>query len=124
MNNQECKTRIKIININNNKPVFYPFSIKVNKCSRSCNNINDPYAKLCTPDVVKNINAKVFNLMVWSNHTKHIKWHEHCKYKCRLDASVCNNKQRWNEVKCTCEWREESSDKERWYKGFIWNPIN
>ena len=43
--------------------LFYPFSIKVNKCSRSCNNINDPYAKLCVTDVVKNINIKVFNLM-------------------------------------------------------------
>ena len=73
MNNQEGKTRIKIININNNKTMFYQFSIKVNKCSGSCNNINDPYAKLCAPDVVKNINAKVFSLMVWSNHTKHIK---------------------------------------------------
>ena len=63
MNNQGCKTRTEIININNNEPVFYPFSIKVNKCSGSCNNINDPYAKLCVPDVVKNINVKVFNLM-------------------------------------------------------------
>ena len=63
MNNQECKTRTKIININNNEPVLYPFSIKVNKCSGSCNNIYDPYAKLCVPDIVKNINVKVFNLM-------------------------------------------------------------
>ena len=63
MNNQERKTRTKIININNNEPVFYPFSIKVNKCSGSCNDINDPYAKSCVPDVVKNINVKVFNLM-------------------------------------------------------------
>ena len=45
MNNQECKTRTKIININKNGPAFYPFSIKVNKSSGSCNNINDPYAK-------------------------------------------------------------------------------
>ena len=97
MNNQECRTRTKIININNNEPVFYPFSIKVNKCSGSCNNINDPYAKLCVPDFVKNINVKVFNLMSWSNQTKHIEWYEPCKCKCRLDSSACNNKQRWNE---------------------------
>ena len=63
INNQKGKTRTKILNINNNEPVFYPFSIKVNKCSGSCNNINDPYAKFCVPDVVKNINVKVFNLM-------------------------------------------------------------
>ena len=79
MNNQECKARTKIININNNEPVFYPFSTKVNKCSGSCNNINDHYAKLCVPDVVKNINIKVFNLMSFSNQIRHIKWHETCK---------------------------------------------
>ena len=60
VNNHKCTTRTKIIHINNNEPMFYPFSIKVNKCSRSCSNINDPYTKLCVPDVVKNINVKVF----------------------------------------------------------------
>ena len=94
MNNQECKARTEMININNNEPVFYPFRIKVNKCSGSCNNINDPYAKLCLPDVVKNINVQVFNLMSFSNQTKHKEWHEICKCKCTLDASVCDNKHR------------------------------
>ena len=72
MDNQDCQIRAKIIDVNNNKPVFYPFSIKVNKCSGSCNNIKNPYAKLCVPDVVKNINVKVFNLMSWNNQTRHI----------------------------------------------------
>ena len=124
MNNQECKTRTRIKNINNNEAVFYPFSIKVNKCFGSCNNINDPYAKLCILDVVKNINVKVFNLMSWSNQKKHIEWHATCKCKCGLAASVCNNKQRRNEDKCRCECREELSDKERCDKGYIWNPSN
>ena len=92
MNNQECKTRTKTININNSKPVCYPYSIKVYKCSGSCNNINNPYAKLCVPDVVETINVKVFNLMSWSNYTKHIEWHKTCKRKCRSNSSVCNNK--------------------------------
>ena len=124
MNNQECKTRTKIINTNNNEPVFYPFIIKVNKCSGICNNINDSYAKLCVPDVAKNINVKVFNLMSFSNQTKHIDWRETCKCKCILDASVCNNKQRYNEDKCRCECRGELSDTKRCDKGFIWNPSN
>ena len=34
-----------------------------------------------------------------TNETRHIKWHEKCKCKCRLDTSVCNNKQRWNNGK-------------------------
>ena len=63
MNNQECKVRPEIVNINSNEPIFYPFSIKTSKCSGSCNNANDPYTKLCLPDVAKNINIKVFNLM-------------------------------------------------------------
>ena len=124
MNNQERKTRTRIININNNEPVFYPFSIKVNKCSGSCNNINDLYAKLWVSNVVKNINLKVFNLMSFTNQTKHIEWHKTCKFKCRLDSSICSNKQKWIEDKCKCECREEFIDKERCNKGFIWNPSN
>ena len=64
MNNQECRIRPQAININSNEPSFNPHSIEVNKCSASCNNINDPYATLCVPDVV---NIKVFNLMSRSN---------------------------------------------------------
>ena len=44
-------SRPKIININANEPIFYHYSIKVNKCSGSCNNFNDPFAKLCAPDI-------------------------------------------------------------------------
>ena len=51
--NQECKVRPEIINDNSNNPIFHPFSIKVNKCSGNCNNINNPYAKICVPDVIK-----------------------------------------------------------------------
>ena len=56
MNNQECKVRPQIVNVNGDDPVFFPFSIKTSKCSGSCNNINNPLAKLCVPDVVKNLN--------------------------------------------------------------------
>ena len=45
MNNQECKVRPEIVNVNSDEPVFYPFSIKTSKCSGSCNNINNPCAK-------------------------------------------------------------------------------
>ena len=106
MINQAYKVRPEIINFNINEPVFHPFSIKASNCSGSCNNINDPYTKICVPDVGKNLNVKVFNLMSRNNETRHIKWHETCKCKCRLDANVCNNKQRWNDDKCWCECRE------------------
>ena len=94
MNNQECKIRPEIFNVNTNEPMLYPYCITINKCKGSCNAINDPYAKLCVSDTIKNINVKVFNLMSRNNETKYIKWHKTCKCICRLDASVCNNKQR------------------------------
>ena len=42
----------------------------------TCNNINDPYAEICVPDAVKDLNVKVFNLMSRTNETRHIKSHE------------------------------------------------
>ena len=72
MNNQECKTRPRIIEVSSNEPVFYLYSIKVNKCSGSFNNINDPYTKLCVADIIKNINVKVFNLMQKINEARQI----------------------------------------------------
>ena len=72
MNNQECKIRPEMININSNEPFFYPYSILVNKWSGICTKINGPYAKLCVPDVVKSIGVKVFNLMSRTNETRHI----------------------------------------------------
>ena len=71
MNNQKCKVRPKIIDINSNSPMFYPFSIKVSKCSGNCNNINDPCGKICFPDIVKDLNVRVFNLMSRNNETRH-----------------------------------------------------
>ena len=97
MKNQECKVRPEIVDINSNNPIFYPFSIKINKCSGSCNNINNPYAKICVSDVMKALNVRVLNLMSRTNKTRFIKWHETCKCICRLDGIICNRKQRWNE---------------------------
>ena len=123
MNSQACKVRPEIVNVNNNDPVIYPFSIKISKCSGSCNNINDPYAKTCVPDVVKELNVKVFNLMSRTYERRHIKWHETCKCKCRLDASVCNNKQRRNNDKCRSKCKE-LIDRGVCDKGYAWNPCN
>ena len=58
-----------------------------------------------------------------TNEKRHIKWHETCKCKCRLGASVCNNKQHWNDDKCRCECKE-LIDKGLWYKGYAWNSSN
>ena len=123
MKNQECKMRTEIINLNTNEPMFYPYSIKINRCKGSCKAINDPYAKICELDQIKDTNVKIFNLMSRTNETRHIKWHKTCKCKCRVDASVYNNKKRWNDDKWRCECKE-LTDKGACGKGFLWNPSN
>ena len=119
--NQKCMSNPKIINLNTDKPVFNPLSIKVNKCGEDCNNINDPMAKLCVPDVVKDMNIKVFNLLARINKTRKVVWHETCKCVCRLTSAICNDRQEWNKNKCTCECKEDLIGKLMCDKGYMWN---
>ena len=65
--NQKCKVREVIIN---NEYMIYPFIIKVNKCNGNCNNISNPYSRVCVPNITKNITVKVFNLISQQNKTK------------------------------------------------------
>ena len=83
MNNQKYKIRPEIVSINSDEPTFYPYSVEINKCSGNCNNINYLYAKICIPDLVKNINLKVFNLISKTNEIPYMKIHGTCKCKCR-----------------------------------------
>ena len=120
--NQKCMSRPKIINLNTDEPVFYPLSIKVNKCGGDCNNINDPMATLCVPDVVKDMNIKVFNLLAKINETRKVVLHETCKCVCRLTSAICNDKKEWNKNKCKCECKEDLIVKLMCDKGYMWNP--
>ena len=119
--NQKCMSRHKIINLNADELVFYPLSIKVNKCGGDFNNINDLIAKLCVP-IVKDMNIKVFNLLARINETRKIVWHETCKCVCRLMSAICNDRQEWNENKCRCECKEDQISRLVCDKGYMWNP--
>ena len=79
--------------------------------------------KIGVPDVIKNLNVKVFNLMSRTNETRSIEWHETCKCECKFRKDFCNNKQRWNKNKCRYECKE-LLDKEVCDKGFIFKPSN
>ena len=123
INNQECKVRPKIVDVSSNNPIFYHFSVKINRCSGNCNSINDPYARICVPDIVKKLNVKAFNLMSRSNESRSIKSHETCKCICRLNKIICSNKQRWNKDQSRCKCKE-LIDKGVCNKGYIFNPSN
>ena len=56
--NRKCMPRPIILDINEGvgKALFYPYNVLVNKCSGSCDTINNPLAKLCVPGIVKRVN--------------------------------------------------------------------
>ena len=116
-------TKQKLLMLMDMTLCFFSFSIKPSKCTDICRNINNPCAKLCVPDVVKNLNVKELSLVSGTNETRPIERHEACKFKCRFELSVCNNKQRWNDNKCKCECKE-LIDKGVCNKIFIWNSSN
>ena len=100
LKNQECKVRKVIID---NDYLIFPYKIKVDECIGICNDIDNPYFKVCLPDSVKNINIKSFNLLSKKSVLKNILLHQSCKCACLLDEKVCNNLQKWNVNKCRCE---------------------
>ena len=92
---QKCMPRPKILNVNEGvgEALFYLYNVLVNKCSGSCNILDNPMTKLCVPNVIKRVNMQVYNFLMMLNETGNVLWHESCKCICKLNSSVCNNKQ-------------------------------
>ena len=122
--NQKCMPRPKILDVNEGvgEALFYPYNVLVNKCSGSCDTINDPVARLCVPIIIKRINMKVYNFLMRLNETPNVLWHESCKCVCKLNSSVCNNKQIWNSDTCRCDCNEDFAGIISCDKGYEWNP--
>ena len=122
--NQNCMPRPKILNINEGigEALFYPYNVQVNKCSGSCNTLDDPMARICVPKIIKNVNMKVHNFLMRLNETRKVLWHESCKCVCRLNSSVCNSKQIWNSDTCRCDCNEDFAGVVSCDKGYMWNP--
>ena len=121
--NKKCMPRSKIRGVNEGvgEDLFYPYNMLVNKCSGSCNTIDDPMAKLCIPNIIKGINMKVYNFLIRLNETSNVLWHESCKCVCRLNSSVCNSKQIWNSDTCRCDCNEDFAGIINYTKGYMWN---
>ena len=122
--NQKCMPRSKILDINEGvgEALVYPYNVLVNKCSGSCDTINNPMAKLCVPGIVKRINMQVYNFLMMLNETRNVLWRESCKCVCKLNSSVCNNKQIWNSDTCKCDCNEDFASIINCTKGYTWNP--
>ena len=93
--NQKCMPRPKILDVNEGvgEALFYPYNVLVNKCSGSYNTFDNPMAKLRVPNVIKRVNMQVYNFLMELNETPNVLWYESCKCICKLNSSICNNKQ-------------------------------
>ena len=122
--NQKCMPRPEILNVNEGigEALFYPYNVQVNKCSGSCDTLDNPMSKICVPKIIKNVNMKVFNFFMRLNETRNVLWHESCKCVCRLNSAVCNSKQIWNSDTCRCDCNEDFAGIISCDKGYTWNP--
>ena len=102
--NEKCIPRPKILDVNEGigEALFYLYNVLVNKCSGSCNTLDDPMSKICVPNIIKNVNMKVYNFLMRLNETCNVLRHESCQCVCKLNSSVCNSKQIWNSDACRC----------------------
>ena len=122
--NRKCMSRPKILDVTEGvgEALFYPYNVLVNKCSGSCDTINNPMAKLCVAGIVKRVNMQVYNFLMRLNETRSVLWHKSCKCVCKLNSSVCNNKQTWNSDTCKCDCNEDFASIINCAKGYMWNP--
>ena len=122
--NRKYMSRPKILDVNQGvgEVLFYPHNVLVNKCSGSCDTLDNPMAKLCVPNIIKRINMKVYNVLMRLNETRNVLWHESCKCVCRLNSSVCNSKQIWNSDTCRCDCNEDFAGIINCTKGYTLNP--
>ena len=99
--NQKCMPTPKILDVNEGvgETLFYPYNVLVNKCSGSCNALNNPMSKICV--------MQVYDFLMRLNETRNVLWYESCKCVCKLNSSVCNSKQIWNSNTCRCDCNED-----------------
>ena len=122
--NQKCMLRPKILDVNEGigEALFYPYKVLVNKCSGSCNTLDNSMSKICVPKIIKNVTMQVYNFLMRLNETLNVLWHESCKCVCKLSSSVCNNKQILNDGTCRCDCNEDFAGTISCAKGYMCNP--
>ena len=100
--NQKCVPRPKILDVNEGigEALFYRYKVLVNKCSGSCNTLDNPMSKICVPKIIKNVNMQVYNFLMRLNETRNVLWHESCECQC---DKWCKQGQYLDHKNCVCK---------------------
>ena len=125
LNNEKCKTRPFIIDLNPVELKYYPYIITLDKCNGSCNTRSEISGRICVLNKTENVNLMVFNLITKTNEQKKLsifcqKKPISCKCKCKFDGKKCNSNKIWNNYKCRCKCKIPRKDVCK--KVYIWNP--
>lgn len=79
LNNLLYLARATFINVKSNDPLCYPFVVSVYKSGGSSNIIDDLYARVHTPNNVRNMNVRVFNLIRTIDESRSLVQHNSCQ---------------------------------------------
>ena len=122
LSNQKCMIPPTLINLHPNEYSqefqYYRFAVKLGRCFRSCNTLNDLSNKARIPNKTENLDLSLFNMTTGINESKTLAKHISCECKYKFDGRKCNSDQSWNNDKCRCECKKGHVCE----KGYIWNP--
>ena len=104
LSNEPCMARPTITDLSPVDLNYYPFMIRLDKCNGSCNAVDDLSTKICVPGKTKDVNFKVFNMIIKINDAKTLAKHISCDSKCKLTCNRTRTKDySWNPSTCICE---------------------
>ena len=89
LSNQKFEIQPNLINLQLHKHSqefhYYLFAIKLDRCARSYNTLNDLSNKTCIPNKTEGLNLNVFNMITGINESKTLAKHISCESKCKFD---------------------------------------
>ena len=90
LSSQKCLIQSGLINLHRNEYSqefhYYPFVVKLGRCVRSFNILNDLSNKVCVPNKTEDLNLSMFNMITGINEPKTLAKHISCKCKCKFDG--------------------------------------
>ena len=104
LSNQKCMIQSTLVNSFPNEYSqdfhYYLFAVKLDRCIRSCNTLNDLSNKVCVTNKTQDLNLSMLNMITGINELKTLTKRISCECKCRFDGRKCNSDQWWNNEKC------------------------
>ena len=114
ISSQKCMIQTTLIHVHPNEQSqkfhYYPFAVKLDRCVRSCNTLNDLSNKVCIPKKTEVLNLSLFNMITEIDESKILTKHISCECKCKLDGRKCKSDQWWNNNTCRYECKKREND--------------